>query len=68
MRHLARILIAINSIATLYLLVAGNLAPLLNLALLVAFIFSTVTLVISTEPCQEELHELEELHERERED
>lgn len=59
MRHLLRILLTINSIASLYLLVAGNLAPLLSLALLVAFIFSTVTLVISTEPCQETLHELE---------
>lgn len=48
-----------NSIALLTLLVAGNLAPLLNLALLVAFILSTVTLVISTEPCQETLRELE---------
>ena len=48
-----------NSIASLYLLIAGNLAPLLSLALLVVFIFSTVTLVISTEPCQEALHELE---------
>ena len=59
MRHFARILLAINSIALLYLLIAGNLAPLLNLAVLIAFIFSTVTLVISTEPCQEVLHELE---------
>ena len=59
MRHLARILLAIISIASLYLLIAGNLAPLTNVALLVAFIFSTVTLVISTEPCQEALHELE---------
>ena len=59
MRHLARILLAINSIALLYLLVAGNLAPLVNVALLVAFILSTVTLVISTEPCQETLRELE---------
>ena len=59
MRHLARILLAINSIALLTLLIAGNLAPLLSLALLVVFIFSTVTLVISTEPCQEALHELE---------
>ena len=59
MRHLARILLAIISIASLYLLIAGNLAPLVNVALLVAFILSTVTLVISTEPCQEALHELE---------
>ena len=59
MRHLARTLLAIISIASLYLLVAGNLAPLANVALLVAFILSTVTLVISTEPCQEALHELE---------
>ena len=59
MRHLARILLAINSIALLTLLIAGNFGPLLNLALLVAFILSTVTLVISTEPCQETLHELE---------
>ena len=59
MRHFARILVAIISIASLYLLVAGNLAPLVNVALLVAFILSTVTLVISTEPCQEVLHELE---------
>ena len=59
MRHLARILLAIISIASLYLLIAGNLAPLINVALLVAFILSTVTLVISTEPCQEALHELE---------
>ena len=59
MRHFARILLAIISIASLYLLVAGNLAPLLSLALLVVFIFSTVTLVISTEPCQETLRELE---------
>lgn len=59
MRHLARILLAIISIALLYLLVAGNLAPLTNVALLVAFILSTVTLVISTEPCQETLRELE---------
>ena len=59
MRHLARIPLAIISIASLYLLIAGNLAPLLSLALLVVFIFSTVTLVISTEPCQETLHELE---------
>ena len=59
MRHFARILLAIISIALLYLLVAGNLAPLTNVALLVAFIFSSVTLVISTEPCQETLHELE---------
>ena len=59
MRHFARILLAINSIASLYLLIAGNLAPLVNVALLVAFILSTVTLVISTEPCQEALHELE---------
>ena len=47
------------SIASLYLLVAGNLAPLVNVALLVVFILSTVTLVISTEPCQETLRELE---------
>lgn len=59
MRHFARILLAIISIASLYLLVAGNLAPLINVALLVAFILSTVTLVISTEPCQETLRELE---------
>ena len=59
MRHFARILLAIISIASLYLLVAGDLAPLLSLALLVVFILSTVTLVISTEPCQETLHELE---------
>ena len=59
MRHFARILLAINSIALLYLLIAGNLAPLVNVVLLVAFIFSTVTLVISTEPCQETLRELE---------
>ena len=59
MRHLARIPLAIISIASLYLLIAGNLAPLVNVALLVAFILSTVTLVISTEPCQEALHELE---------
>ena len=59
MRHFARIPLAIISIASLYLLIAGNLAPLLSLALLVVFIFSTVTLVISTEPCQEALHELE---------
>lgn len=59
MRHLARTLLAIISIASLYLLIAGNLAPLANVALLVAFIFSTVTLVISTEPCQETLRELE---------
>ena len=59
MRHLARILLAINSIALLTLLIAGHFGPLLNLALLVAFILSTVTLVISTEPCQEALHELE---------
>ena len=48
-----------NSIASLYLLIAGNLAPLINVALLVAFILSTVTLVISTEPCQEALRDLE---------
>ena len=59
MRHFARILLAIISIASLYLLIAGNLAPLVNVALLVAFILSTVTLVISTEPCQETLRELE---------
>ena len=59
MKHFARILLAINSIALLTLLIAGNFGPLLNLALLVAFILSTVTLVISTEPCQETLHELE---------
>ena len=59
MRHFARILLAIISIASLYLLIAGNLAPLVNVALLVAFILSTVTLVISTEPCQEALRELE---------
>ena len=59
MRHFARILLAINSLALLCLLIAGNFGPLLNLAILVAFIFSTVTLVISTEPCQEVLHELE---------
>lgn len=59
MRHFARIILAINSIALLTLLIAGNFGPLLNLALLVAFIFSTVTLVISTEPCQETLRELE---------
>ena len=59
MRHFARIPLAIISIASLYLLIAGNLAPLLSLALLVFFIFSTVTLVISTEPCQETLRELE---------
>ena len=59
MRHLARIPLAIISIASLYLLIAGNLAPLTNVALLVAFILSTVTLVISTEPCQEALRELE---------
>lgn len=59
MIHFARILLAIISIASLYLLIAGNLAPLLSLALLVVFILSTVTLVISTEPCQETLHELE---------
>ena len=59
MRHLARIPLAIISITSLYLLVAGNLAPLLNVALLVVFILSTVTLVISTEPCQETLRELE---------
>lgn len=59
MRHFARILLAIISIASLYLLIAGNLAPLTNVALLVVFIFSTVTLVISTEPCQETLRELE---------
>lgn len=59
MRHFARILLAINSIALLTLLIAGNFGPLLNLALLVAFILSTVTLVISTEPCQETLRELE---------
>ena len=59
MKHLARILLAIISTASLYLLVAGNLAPLANVALLVVFILSTVTLVISTEPCQETLRELE---------
>ena len=59
MRHLARILLAINSIALLTLLIAGNFGLLLNLVLLVAFIFSTVTLAISTEPCQETLRELE---------
>ena len=59
MRHFARILLAINSIASLYLLIAGKLAPLVNVALLVVFILSTVTLVISTEPCQETLRELE---------
>ena len=59
MRHFARILLAIISIASLYLLIAGNLAPLVNVALLVAFILSTVTLVISTEPFQETLRELE---------
>lgn len=59
MRHFARILLAIISIASLYLLIAGNLAPLVNVVLLVVFILSTVTLVISTEPCQETLHELE---------
>ena len=59
MRHFARILLAINSIALLTLLIAGNLAPLINVALLVAFILSTVTLGISTEPCQEALRELE---------
>ena len=59
MRHLARIPLAIISIASLYLLIAGNLAPLANVALLVAFILSTVTLVISTEPCQETLREFE---------
>ena len=59
MRHFARTLLAIISIASLYLLVAGYLAPLTSVALLVVFIFSTVTLVISTEPCQETLHELE---------
>ena len=59
MRHFARILLAINSIALLTLLIAGNFGPLLNLAILVAFILSTVTLVISTEPCQEALRELE---------
>lgn len=59
MRHFARILLAIISIASLYLLVAGNLAPLTNVALLIAIILSTVTLVISTEPCQETLRELE---------
>ena len=59
MRHFARILLAIISIASLYLLVAGNLAPLTSVALLVVFIISTVTLVISTEPCQETLRELE---------
>ena len=59
MKHFARILVAMISIASLYLLIAGNLVPLLNLALLVVFILSTVTLVISTEPCQEALHELE---------
>lgn len=59
MRHLARTLLAIISIASLYLLVAGNLAPLVNVVLLVVFILSTVTLVISTEPCQETLRELE---------
>ena len=59
MRHFARIPLAIISIASLYLLIAGNLAPLANVALLVVFILSTVTLVISTEPCQETLRELE---------
>ena len=76
MRHFARILLAISSIAllclliagnllaiisiaSLYLLIAGNLAPLTNVALLVAFILSTVALVMSTEACQEKLHELE---------
>ena len=59
MSHFARIPLAIISIASLYLLIAGNLAPLLSLALLVVFILSTVTLVISTEPCQETLRELE---------
>ena len=59
MKHFARIPLAIISIASLYLLIAGNLAPLLSLALLVVFILSTVTLVISTEPCQETLRELE---------
>ena len=59
MKHFARILVAMISIASLYLLIAGNLAPLLNLALLVVFILSTVTLVVSTEPCQETLRELE---------
>ena len=59
MRHFARTLLAIISIASLYLLVAGNLAPLTSVALLVVFILSTVTLVISTEPCQETLRELE---------
>lgn len=59
MRHFARIILAIISIASLYLLVAGNLAPLVNVVLLVVFILSTVTLVISTEPCQETLRELE---------
>lgn len=59
MRHLARTLLAIISIALLTLLIAGNFGPLLNLAILVAFVLSTVTLVISTEPCQETLRELE---------
>ena len=59
MRHFARTLLAIISIASLYMLITGNLAPLANVALLVVFILSTVTLVISTEPCQEALHELE---------
>ena len=59
MRHFARILLAIISIASLYLLIAGNLAPLTSVALLIVFIISTVTLVISTEPCQETLRELE---------
>ena len=59
MIHFARILLAIISIALLTLLIAGNLAPLANVAVLVAFIQSTVTLVISTEPCQEALRELE---------
>ena len=48
MRHFALILLAIISIASLCLLIAGNLSPLLNLALLVAFILS-----------QEAIHELE---------
>lgn len=59
MKHFARILLAIISIALLTLLIAGNFGPLLKLALLVVFILSTVTLVISTEPCQETLRELE---------
>lgn len=59
MKHFARTLLAIISIASLYLLIAGNLAPLTSVALLVVFILSTVTLVISTEPCQETLRELE---------